>query len=57
MRKICLICCLGFLAACATPRAARVNCDGKLSPINSSTASVAAPIANAVSVQGGNGAS
>jgi hypothetical protein len=40
MRKICLICWLGMLVACATPHAARVNCDGKLSPINSSAAPV-----------------
>ena len=53
MRKICLICCLGFLVACATPHAARVNCDAKLSPINSS----AAPVdANAASAKVRNGA-
>jgi hypothetical protein len=53
MRKICLICWLGLLIACATPHAARVNCDGKLSPINSSAARVNA---NAASAKARNGA-
>jgi hypothetical protein len=53
MRKIWLICCLGFLVACATPHAARVNCDAKLSPINSSAAPVDANAAPAKVRNGG----
>jgi hypothetical protein len=34
MKTICLLCWMGFLGACSTQQAARVNCDGKLRAIN-----------------------
>ena len=48
MANFCRIFLLGLLAACAAQHAARINCDGKLRPINAAVPPVAAPLASAV---------
>jgi hypothetical protein len=48
MANFCRIFLLGLLAACAAQHAARINCDGKLRPINAPVPPVAAPLASAV---------
>ena len=49
MTKMFLVCWLGLLGACAAQHAARVNCDGKLRPINTPAPPLAAPLAYAAS--------
>jgi hypothetical protein len=57
MKIIWLLCCMGFLAACATYHAARVSCDSNLRPINAVIPAAGAPRADAASIKSLDGAS
>ena len=56
MRRIYLICWLALLGGCAGQHAGRVDCDGKLRPINTLAPPASAPVASAASGEAPNGA-
>ncbi|HTW37211.1 MAG TPA: hypothetical protein VMD49_01430 [Steroidobacteraceae bacterium] len=48
MRKLATVWALGLLVGCSAPHAARVRCDARLVPINSSAAQSPEPLASIV---------